>query len=130
MLGGILFGYVMYDVTHYYLHHGQPKEPTFKHLKVKSFPYKNKKNLFGREIDWRSKGNPRETKGIELSKREERKAKGGLRIERGFGYGFRLLPRYEMATQQLHGFGGLFFFFYFILVISPPLYLFLEIFFF
>lgn len=46
MLGGILFGYVMYDVTHYYLHHGQPKEPTFKHLKVKSFPYKNKKNLF------------------------------------------------------------------------------------
>lgn len=74
-------------------------------------------------------GNPRETKGIELSKREERKAKGGLRIERGFGYGFRLLPRYEMATQQLHGFGGLFFFFFFILVISPPLYLFLEIFF-
>lgn len=33
ILGGILFGYVMYDITHYYLHHGQPKEPTFKHLK-------------------------------------------------------------------------------------------------
>lgn len=35
MLGGILFGYVMYDITHYYLHHGQPKVPTLKHLKVR-----------------------------------------------------------------------------------------------
>ncbi|XP_010538659.1 PREDICTED: dihydroceramide fatty acyl 2-hydroxylase FAH2 [Tarenaya hassleriana] len=33
LFGGGLLGYVMYDVTHYYLHHGQPSDQTFKHLK-------------------------------------------------------------------------------------------------
>lgn len=36
LVGGILLGYVMYDVTHYYLHHGQPKHGVPRHLKVKS----------------------------------------------------------------------------------------------
>ncbi|PWA47405.1 fatty acid hydroxylase 1 [Artemisia annua] len=33
LFAGILLGYVMYDVTHYYLHHGQPKSEVPKHLK-------------------------------------------------------------------------------------------------
>ncbi|KAK7260415.1 hypothetical protein RIF29_26439 [Crotalaria pallida] len=33
MFGGILLGYVMYDCTHYYLHHGQPKSDVPKSLK-------------------------------------------------------------------------------------------------
>lgn len=33
LVGGILLGYVMYDVTHYYLHHGQPKRGVPRHLK-------------------------------------------------------------------------------------------------
>jgi len=31
-------GYVMYDCTHYYLHHGQPKSDVPKSLKVKALP--------------------------------------------------------------------------------------------
>ena len=38
VFGGILLGYVMYDCTHYYLHHGQPKSDVPKSLKVKVFP--------------------------------------------------------------------------------------------
>ncbi|KAG7026416.1 Dihydroceramide fatty acyl 2-hydroxylase FAH1, partial [Cucurbita argyrosperma subsp. argyrosperma] len=33
LFGGGLLGYVMYDVTHYYLHHGQPTGEMPKHLK-------------------------------------------------------------------------------------------------
>ncbi|KAE9610667.1 hypothetical protein Lal_00029780 [Lupinus albus] len=33
VFGGILLGYVMYDCTHYYLHHGQPKTDMPKNLK-------------------------------------------------------------------------------------------------
>ncbi|KAK4802458.1 hypothetical protein SAY86_000661 [Trapa natans] len=33
LFGGGLLGYVMYDVTHYYLHHGQPTRKLPKHLK-------------------------------------------------------------------------------------------------
>lgn len=35
LFGGILLGYVMYDVTHYYVHHGQPKSQVPRSLKVK-----------------------------------------------------------------------------------------------
>ncbi|KAG5040660.1 hypothetical protein JHK85_013136 [Glycine max] len=35
VFGGILLGYVMYDCTHYYLHHGQPKSDVPKSLKEK-----------------------------------------------------------------------------------------------
>lgn len=34
LFGGGLLGYVMYDVTHYYLHHGQPASDVPKNLKV------------------------------------------------------------------------------------------------
>lgn len=34
LFGGGLLGYVMYDVTHYYLHHGQPTSDVPKSLKV------------------------------------------------------------------------------------------------
>ncbi|WVZ25757.1 hypothetical protein V8G54_004301 [Vigna mungo] len=34
VFGGILLGYVMYDCTHYYLHHGQPKSEVPKSLKL------------------------------------------------------------------------------------------------
>ncbi|KMZ68892.1 Fatty acid 2-hydroxylase [Zostera marina] len=33
LFGGGLLGYVMYDCTHYYLHHGQPKTNPARHLK-------------------------------------------------------------------------------------------------
>ncbi|TVU48893.1 hypothetical protein EJB05_00175 [Eragrostis curvula] len=33
LFGGGLLGYVMYDCTHYYLHHGQPSSDPAKHLK-------------------------------------------------------------------------------------------------
>ncbi|EER93353.1 hypothetical protein BDA96_01G072100 [Sorghum bicolor] len=33
LFGGGLLGYVMYDCTHYYLHHGQPSTDPAKHLK-------------------------------------------------------------------------------------------------
>ncbi|CAH2041042.1 unnamed protein product [Thlaspi arvense] len=33
LFGGGLLGYVMYDVTHYYLHHGQPTKEVPKYLK-------------------------------------------------------------------------------------------------
>nr|CAD1828211.1 unnamed protein product [Ananas comosus var. bracteatus] len=33
LFGGGLLGYVMYDCTHYYLHHGQPSNDPAKHLK-------------------------------------------------------------------------------------------------
>ncbi|KAA8519318.1 hypothetical protein F0562_013574 [Nyssa sinensis] len=33
LFGGGLLGYVMYDVTHYYLHHGQPKSEVPRNLK-------------------------------------------------------------------------------------------------
>ncbi|CAH1448714.1 unnamed protein product [Lactuca virosa] len=33
LFGGILLGYVMYDVTHYYVHHGQPKSQVPRSLK-------------------------------------------------------------------------------------------------
>ncbi|KVG59777.1 hypothetical protein Ccrd_026336 [Cynara cardunculus var. scolymus] len=33
LFGGGLLGYVMYDVTHYYLHHGQPRNQVPKNLK-------------------------------------------------------------------------------------------------
>jgi len=35
LFGGGLLGYVMYDCTHYYLHHGQPKTEVPRNLKVK-----------------------------------------------------------------------------------------------
>lgn len=34
LFGGGLLGYVMYDCTHYYLHHGQPTKDPARHLKV------------------------------------------------------------------------------------------------
>lgn len=37
LFGGGLLGYVMYDCTHYYLHHGQPKTEVPRNLKVKIF---------------------------------------------------------------------------------------------
>ena len=58
---------------------------------------------------------------LKESKREERKAKRGLRIREASAMALASYQRYEMATQQLHGFGGLFFPFFFFLVISPPL---------
>ncbi len=33
LFGGGLLGYVMYDVTHYYLHHGQPSRKVTRNLK-------------------------------------------------------------------------------------------------
>lgn len=33
LFGGVLLGYVMYDITHYYLHHAQPINKTPKNLK-------------------------------------------------------------------------------------------------
>ncbi|KAI0503490.1 hypothetical protein KFK09_014424 [Dendrobium nobile] len=33
LFGGGLLGYVMYDCTHYYLHHGRPSRNPAKHLK-------------------------------------------------------------------------------------------------
>ncbi|GAA0160500.1 hydroxylase [Lithospermum erythrorhizon] len=33
LLGGGLLGYVMYDCTHYYIHHGKPSTGEFHHLK-------------------------------------------------------------------------------------------------
>lgn len=36
MFGGGLLGYVMYDVTHYYLHHGQPTSEIPRNLKVRA----------------------------------------------------------------------------------------------
>ncbi|XP_028074702.1 uncharacterized protein LOC114277079 [Camellia sinensis] len=33
LFGGSLLGYVLYDVTHYYLHHGQPTGQVTRHLK-------------------------------------------------------------------------------------------------
>jgi hypothetical protein len=36
LFGGGLLGYVMYDCTHYYLHHGQPSTDPAKHLKVRT----------------------------------------------------------------------------------------------
>ncbi|RLN00889.1 hypothetical protein C2845_PM06G34830 [Panicum miliaceum] len=33
LFGGGLLGYVIYDCTHYYLHHGQPSSDPAKHLK-------------------------------------------------------------------------------------------------
>lgn len=38
LFGGGLLGYVMYDVTHYYLHHGQPTSDMPRKLKVISIP--------------------------------------------------------------------------------------------
>ena len=35
LFGGGMFGYVMYDVTHYYLHHAHPTRAVTKNLKVK-----------------------------------------------------------------------------------------------
>lgn len=34
LFGGGLLGYVMYDCTHYYLHHGQPSSDVPRNLKV------------------------------------------------------------------------------------------------
>ncbi|BFZ19213.1 hypothetical protein BsWGS_22252 [Bradybaena similaris] len=34
VLAGILFGYVTYDLTHYYIHHGQPSSRYFRRLKT------------------------------------------------------------------------------------------------
>lgn len=34
LFGGVLLGYVMYDITHYYLHHGQPRTGVSRKLKV------------------------------------------------------------------------------------------------
>lgn len=36
LFGGGLLGYVMYDVTHYYLHHGQPSHKVTRDLKVRN----------------------------------------------------------------------------------------------
>jgi 4-hydroxysphinganine ceramide fatty acyl 2-hydroxylase len=33
VISGELFGYVLYDMIHYYLHHATPKDPYFKDLK-------------------------------------------------------------------------------------------------
>ncbi|XP_011626583.1 dihydroceramide fatty acyl 2-hydroxylase FAH1 isoform X2 [Amborella trichopoda] len=41
LFGGGLLGYVMYDVTHYYLHHGQPSKEVARNLKID--PKKRKK---------------------------------------------------------------------------------------
>ena len=38
LFGGSLLGYVMYDVTHYYLHHGQPTSEVSRNLKVRAVP--------------------------------------------------------------------------------------------
>lgn len=38
LFGGGLLGYVMYDVTHYYLHHAQPTSEVPRNLKVKPLP--------------------------------------------------------------------------------------------
>jgi len=35
IFGGGVLGYVMYDCTHYYLHHGQPSKDPAKGLKVR-----------------------------------------------------------------------------------------------
>ncbi|XP_057489249.1 dihydroceramide fatty acyl 2-hydroxylase FAH1-like [Actinidia eriantha] len=35
LFGGVLLGYVMYDVTHYYLHHGQATSGIPRNLKVR-----------------------------------------------------------------------------------------------
>lgn len=37
LFGGGLLGYVMYDCTHYYLHHGQPSSGVPKYLKVRRY---------------------------------------------------------------------------------------------
>ncbi|RWW17299.1 hypothetical protein BHE74_00003603, partial [Ensete ventricosum] len=37
LFGGGLLGYVVYDCTHYYLHHGQPSKDPAKNLKVSLF---------------------------------------------------------------------------------------------
>jgi dihydroceramide fatty acyl 2-hydroxylase len=36
LFGGGLLGYVIYDCTHYYLHHGQPANDVPKNLKVRA----------------------------------------------------------------------------------------------
>ena len=38
LFGGGMLGYVMYDITHYYLHHAQPTRAVTKNLKVKTKP--------------------------------------------------------------------------------------------
>ena len=35
LFGGGMLGYVMYDITHYYLHHAHPTRAVTKNLKVK-----------------------------------------------------------------------------------------------
>lgn len=37
LYGGILLGYVMYDVTHYYTHHGKPSKGIILRLKVTTY---------------------------------------------------------------------------------------------
>lgn len=39
LFGGGLLGYVIYDVTHYYVHHGQPTRKIPKRLKVRVHHY-------------------------------------------------------------------------------------------
>ena len=34
LFGGGLLGYVIYDVTHYYLHHGKPSKGITQNMKV------------------------------------------------------------------------------------------------
>ncbi|KAL5977268.1 hypothetical protein ACLOJK_021612 [Asimina triloba] len=36
IFGGGLLGYVMYDMTHYYLHHGKPSQEVAQNLKLLS----------------------------------------------------------------------------------------------
>ena len=46
LVGGGLLGYVMYDVTHHYLHHGQPSGQMARNLKVSTeFAYAIRKIL-------------------------------------------------------------------------------------
>jgi dihydroceramide fatty acyl 2-hydroxylase len=34
VFAGIMFGYLVYDMTHYYVHHGRPTDPVFKALRT------------------------------------------------------------------------------------------------
>ena len=60
LFGGGLLGYVMYDCTHYYVHHGQPTSKVPKDLKVRAgqkvvvynlpFPHQNPYILINEEV--------------------------------------------------------------------------------
>lgn len=39
LFGGGLIGYVIYDMIHYYVHHGHPTKQSIKKLKVRDFSH-------------------------------------------------------------------------------------------